>query len=156
VTDSVILRDNYPSMRALRGEIALAEGRFDVALRETYAADSLSDGKPHFCPPCIEARLGRAFDLAGMPDSAIVMWERYVTTPNTFSWSVDADFLAGAHKRLGELYEARGEPEKALSHYLQFVELWKDADPELQPKVREVRARITRLQDTEKRGGRSS
>ncbi len=39
----------------------------------------------------------------------------------------------------------------ALSHYVQFVELWKDADPELQPKVAQVRQRIAHLRDTERR-----
>jgi hypothetical protein len=32
-----------------------------------------------------------------------------------------------------------------------FVELWKDADPELQPKVKEARTRLAALQRTEKR-----
>jgi hypothetical protein len=39
------------------------------------------------------------------------------------------------HKRLGELYEAKGQRDKALQHYRSFLALWKDADPELQPKV---------------------
>ena len=64
---------------------------------------------------------------------------------------IDAVYRAGTHKRLGELYEARGDRQKALGHYLQFVELWKNADPDLKPKVREVRAKIDRLRDTERR-----
>ena len=58
---------------------------------------------------------------------------------------VDGYFRAGAHKRAGELYEAKGDTAKAESNYVKFVELWKDADAELQPKVREVRDRLTRL-----------
>ena len=34
---------------------------------------------------------------------------------------------------------------KAIEHYQKFVDLWKDADPELQPKVREARARLDAL-----------
>ena len=64
---------------------------------------------------------------------------------------VDAQFLAGTHKRLGELYEATGDREKALSHYVQFVELWKNADPELQGKVAQVRQRLARLRVVERR-----
>jgi hypothetical protein len=64
---------------------------------------------------------------------------------------LDASLLAGMQKRLGELYEAKGERDKALSHYLQFVALWKDADPELQPRVAEVRQRIAHLKDVEHR-----
>ena len=43
------------------------------------------------------------------------------------------------------LYGAKGMPEKALEHYETFVELWKNADPELQSRVRDVRGRIERL-----------
>jgi hypothetical protein len=45
----------------------------------------------------------------------------------------------------GELYEARGDRARALDYYGRFVELWKDADPALQPAVREVRARMAAL-----------
>jgi hypothetical protein len=62
-----------------------------------------------------------------------------------------AVYTAGVHKRLGELYEAKGDREKALSHYLAFIALWKDADPVLQPKVAEVKARVARMKDSEHR-----
>jgi hypothetical protein len=45
---------------------------------------------------------------------------------------------------LGELYEDR-DRQKALDYYSQFVGLWRDADPELQPVVEEVRARMAEL-----------
>ena len=60
-------------------------------------------------------------------------------------------YLAAVYKRLGELYEARGNRPKTASNYAKFVGLWKDADPELQPKVREARARLVRLSDTERK-----
>ena len=59
--------------------------------------------------------------------------------------ALDAYQLAPALKRSGELYEAKGDRAKAADRYRRFVELWKDADPELQPGVREVRARLGRL-----------
>jgi hypothetical protein len=87
-----------------------------------------------------------------MPDSTIVMYERYIATPNPRRFlDIDHLALAGTHKRLGELYEAKGERQKALSHYSRFVELWKNADAEFQPRVAEVKRRIARLGDTEKR-----
>ena len=49
------------------------------------------------------------------------------------------------HKRLGELYDARADTGRAEAHYQLFVLSWKDADAELQPKVRAVRARLTAL-----------
>jgi len=56
--------------------------------------------------------------------------------------------MAPTHKRLGELYEAKGDNAKAVSHYSAFVNLWQRADPDLQPKVTEVRARMDRLAKT--------
>ena len=48
-------------------------------------------------------------------------------------------------RRLGELYAAKGNRAKAIEHYARFVELWRNADPELQPRVAEVRRRIESL-----------
>ena len=53
--------------------------------------------------------------------------------------------LPGAFKRLGELYEACGDREKAQHYYSSFVELWKDCDQELKPQVAEVRRRLADL-----------
>jgi hypothetical protein len=58
-------------------------------------------------------------------------------------------YTAGVEKRLGELYEAKGDAQNAIPHYLKFVDLWKGADPELQPKVAEVRRKLARLRDLE-------
>jgi len=62
-----------------------------------------------------------------------------------FHFVDDSYGRAPTFKRLGELYEARGDRAKALESYGRFVDLWKSADPELQPLVRDVRARMARL-----------
>ena len=51
------------------------------------------------CPICIYVALGRAFDQAGMADSAIVMLEPYLSTPwsNRFSLQADAINLAAVY-----------------------------------------------------------
>ena len=54
-------------------------------------------------------------------------------------------YLAGSYKRLGELYDAKKNDAKAIENYQNFVDLWKDADPELQPAVRAARARLEEL-----------
>jgi hypothetical protein len=54
-------------------------------------------------------------------------------------------FMPPTLKRLGELYEQRGNREKALEYYGRFVDLWKDADAALQPIVQEVRQWMARL-----------
>jgi eukaryotic-like serine/threonine-protein kinase len=153
VKDTVLRHWFEPDRHRALAEIALAERRPREAIDEFRRGDQRSDGPAERCPICVYAELGRAFDQAEMPDSAIVMFERYVSTPHwqRFELATDGLQLAAAYKRLGELYEGRGDRPKAASNYAKFVELWKDADPELQPKVREARARLARLSDTEKR-----
>jgi hypothetical protein len=47
--------------------------------------------------------------------------------------------LAGIYRRLSELYQQRGEAEKAPVYYNRFVELWKNCDPKLRPQVIQAR-----------------
>jgi hypothetical protein len=39
------------------------------------------------------------------------------------------------YERLGALYEQRGDTANAILNYGKLVDLWRDADPELQPRV---------------------
>ena len=98
---------------------------------------------------CVLPQLAQAYDLAGKPDSAIAVFERYLQTRHRTRIRTDALFLGPSLKRLGELYEARGDREKAARNYAQFVELWKGADPELQPSVKDVQIRLARLRSAE-------
>jgi tetratricopeptide (TPR) repeat protein len=125
--------------REMRGHLALSSKRYAEAQVELRAADETG------CPICNAPMLARAYDLDGKPDSAIVVYERYLNTPYLERTGTDAAFLPAVHKRLGELYEAKGQREKALSHYRTFLDLWKDADPELQPKVTDAKQRVAAL-----------
>ncbi len=89
--------------------------------------------------------MGRAYDLAGEPDSVIAIYERYVTTPWLRRLGWDSGNLALSYERLGRLYEERGNTEKAIYYYARLVELWTDADPELQPRVEAARRAIRAL-----------
>ena len=140
------MSDEYVG-HAMAGDIALAERRYEDAARAYRAADTGP------CVACVLPDLARAYDLAGNADSAIAVFERYASGPSEpvrikFS---DGLNLAGAHKRLGELYDEKGDTQKAASHYSAFVELWRDADPELQPHVRRARERLAVLQRAERR-----
>jgi serine/threonine-protein kinase len=120
------------------GRVFLLERRPQDALRRLREAtpDPLSFGV---------AELGRAHDLAGQADSAITYYERYLAATEYPRAATDATELARIHRRLGELYEERGERDKARVHYASFVALWKDCDPELRPRVTEVRRRLAAL-----------
>jgi hypothetical protein len=54
-------------------------------------------------------------------------------------------YLASVYERLGDLYEQRGDTAKAVYYYGKLVDLWKDADPELQPRVEAARRAIEAL-----------
>jgi tetratricopeptide (TPR) repeat protein len=142
---SLARRYDALARHAALGFIALAERRYGDGVREFRDADGGG------CVICALPDLARSYDLAGQADSAIAVYERYVRTPGTEHEEWDATYLAGAHKRLGELYEAKGDHADASRHYTAFVALWRDADPALQPAVAEVRARLAQLGAAEPR-----
>jgi tetratricopeptide (TPR) repeat protein len=135
------------------GEILLAEGKPREAIAEFVRADSIPDGPAHSCNICLLLDLGRAYDAAGVADSAIVMFERYLATPSAARFGINGDVtaLAPMYRRLGELYEAKSDTAKATAYFQKFVDLWKNADPVLQPQVAEARRRLARLQAGQRR-----
>lgn len=143
-SDSVvapILRDNDDAGNHVPlGVLALVEERPQEAIAEFRRADKGP------CTICILPIMGQAYDVAGMPDSVIAVYERYLQTPwldrldNSDWWT-----LAAIYERLGGLYELKDEPERAVFYYEKFVELWKNADPEFQPRVDAARRAIERL-----------
>jgi eukaryotic-like serine/threonine-protein kinase len=123
-----------------RGWLALAEGR----PREAVAA-YIQGRNAGNCPDCGAWDEGVAYERAGLLDSALAAYQRAADRGTTWKAIGDAWGRAPSLKRLGEMYEARGDRQRALDYYGKFVELWKGADPELQPAVREVRARMAGL-----------
>jgi len=133
-------RRRQPFRHAAAAAVALAEGRVQDAIsgyRAWYADDN--------CAVCGLFELGRAYERAGERDSALAVYERAVTTPGLVRLFEEAATLGPTYKRLGELYEERGQLDKARDYYGRFVDLWKNADPELQPMVRDVKRRLARL-----------
>jgi tetratricopeptide (TPR) repeat protein len=117
-------------------------------LEEIRLGDRRSDGPWLGCHLCYYRDLALAFDKAEDVDSAIVMYERVVNMPSRYTLLVHTYDLHNFLRRLGELYEAKGNREKAIEYYSRFVELWRNADPELQPQVAAIRARLTRLRSS--------
>ncbi len=129
-----------PSLLATQGLIALAEGRTAGAIDELRRGDF-----GRLCIICVLPHLGRAYELNGEPDSALAVYERYVETPYLHRVGSDAHYLAWIYERLGWLHEEKGKTEKAIHYYGKFVDLWKDADPELQPRVEAARRAMEAL-----------
>jgi len=149
--DTSLKRWMAPQRHEVLAEIALAEARPKVAVDEFRLAAQRPDGLVEWCYPCYRAQTGLAFDRAAMPDSAIAEFEYYLAASSNTKLLSDQDYLAAIYKRLGELYEAKGNTAKAITYTQKFVDLWKNADPELQPKVIEARQRLARLNKIEPR-----
>ncbi len=146
VKDTATLRDDAPDMHSVLGEIALAEHRPKDALREFARADTAFDGQPVDCEICFPLAAGRAYDAAGNRDSAIVMYERYQgVSGRDMLTTVEPWYRSLVYKRLGELYDDKGDVPRATANYRQFIALWQNAEPELQPVVAETRRRLAKL-----------
>jgi tetratricopeptide (TPR) repeat protein len=141
-----------PASEALENAMmSLTAGRTEQALAQINEADRLL----HPCVECIPAFRFIAHDKLGRADSAIVDGEAFLKVMRGgpgFAGN-QALFRASILLRLGELYEAKGQSEKALQRYQDFVDLWKTADPGLQPRVRDVRARVDRLRAAQAKRG---
>jgi eukaryotic-like serine/threonine-protein kinase len=152
MTDTSIVRIQVDGMHGVLAEIALASGKPREALDEFRRGDIGFDGAPaDECAPCLPFDLARAYDAAGKPDSAALMFEKYLSTPAWFKANADMDGmrLPAIRERLGQLYEGMGNTVKAIENYRAFIELWKNADPELQPRVADAKRRLARLTQPE-------
>ena len=96
------------------------------------------------CSPCGAFSAGQMWEAAGVPDSAIAYYRLGADRPELYS-NEDPALYPVILRRLGDLYEQRGDRAAAIEWYSRFVDLWHDADPDLQPVVREIRDRIARL-----------
>jgi tetratricopeptide (TPR) repeat protein len=137
IPEEVLRRDG---MRAYAlASITLSRGDGRAALSAFRRAHRLLR-----CTTCTAFDEGRAFENLSEPDSAIAQYERFVN-----GHTVDPEnreyFLAAALRRLGEMYESKGQRPKALEYYGRFVDLWKHADPEFQPLVADVRRHMAEL-----------
>jgi tetratricopeptide (TPR) repeat protein/tRNA A-37 threonylcarbamoyl transferase component Bud32 len=127
------------NVTGLRGLISRAEGRYDDAIRELQATD------PVGCNECVLPDIALAYDKAGNADSTIALLTRYVAG-RAMPANEKASWYPMSLRRLAELHDSKGNVDQAISFYAQFVELWKNADAELQPQVKKARDRMTELQ----------
>jgi tetratricopeptide (TPR) repeat protein len=139
--DQASLSQNPEGRRALFvASVAVGEQRWTDAIQALRAADA--SGTPFYRH--VYVQLGRAYDRSGVPDSAIRYYEMFLRTPDPQPIE-DGKWRAQTHRWLGELYESRGAAGQAIEQYDRLLELWADADPELQPQVTEIRGRAAKL-----------
>jgi tetratricopeptide (TPR) repeat protein len=122
-----------------RGVIALGESRYADAIRHFREFDK---GNP--CATCGDPWLARSYEQAGKIDSAEVFFRRFVDLPSAELWYDDAH-LAYSLRRLGQIYEARGEREQARKAYARLAKLYENADPRFKPAYDEAQAALRRM-----------
>ena len=149
VPDSAARRNSAPALHATLGYIAMAEGRYQDAVRELWRSDTTFDGPDGNCAICLLDDIGSVWSRAGVADSAIYYWERFLGTPQFARQGMDAMWKPMILRRLGELYEAKGDVPNAARRYREFIALWERADPKLQEQVADAKFRLRRMADTE-------
>ena len=125
---------------SLRARAALADGRKAAALAaldgarwERAAMLSITEVSDRYLRAALLQELGREEDAIG--------WYKSIAERALY----ETVYLAPAQYQLARIYERRGERAEAASRYRRFVELWKDCDPELRPRVVEATQRLAAL-----------
>ncbi|HEX6941543.1 MAG TPA: protein kinase [Gemmatimonadaceae bacterium] len=137
ITPEVLRRDGMRDYAL--ATIAFERGNYRAALAGFRQA-----GLGMRCFVCTSFDEGRTLEKLGEPDSAIAQYEHFVNGHNTDNENREF-FLAAALRRLGEMYESKGNRAKALEYFGRFVDLWKNADPEFQPLVSDIRKHMATL-----------
>ncbi|MEJ2218597.1 MAG: hypothetical protein P8099_18560, partial [Gemmatimonadota bacterium] len=87
---------------------------------------------------------GRILEAMGRTGEAAAAYEEWLAARPLFAkW--DAVFLFDTLERLGLLHQRLGHRTEAARYYARAAELWQDADPALQPRVRHLREKAAAL-----------
>jgi tetratricopeptide (TPR) repeat protein len=131
--------DDEMARHTVQGAIAFAEGRYGEAV-DAFRRSDVGE-----CVTCTLHPLALAYEASGQPDSALSVYEQLLSRPDPIRLFSDQGAGALTLERLGQLYDERGDWEKAAEYYARFVELWKAADPELQPRVEAAQQRLDEI-----------
>ena len=132
-------RDADGSFYEARGTLQLARGDARGA-RVSFREASVRDR----CARCGAFNEARALEALSFPDSAILFYEQFANPPGVLDEGRSL-IMPGTLKRLGELYESKGDRKKALEYYGRLVDLWRDADASLQPMISDIRRHMAEL-----------
>ena len=150
VPDTMRQRQAKVDLSFSRAEVALARKDAVTALRWADSTRTRGDGTAAFCWPCTEVLRARIYDTQEQPDSVLQILDRYldISDPSRVEANEgDFLFLPWALKRSGELHASAGHIRKAVDRYELLIVLWNRADADMQPTVRDLRARVARLRE---------
>jgi tetratricopeptide (TPR) repeat protein len=114
----------------IRGSIALKRGQTEAALADFRA--TLKHRPPIWATDAYEDCLGNAYLELGRFDEAIGEYQRVLRLNPRYPL---------AHFHLAQAMEKKGESERAGEEYRKFLEVWKDADPDL-PQMTEALRKV--------------
>ena len=151
VRDTGIRRVQMPDKEYTEAVIAEAEHHWTEAAELFRKSDQLPDG------PVLPRPEGRLLDLAtmfakaGMADSSIASYEEYLRTPYGARErdGPDPGLRGPLTEALAREYDSKGDTANAVRLYRDLTVLWKNADPELQPRVAAARKRLAQLEPVE-------
>jgi tetratricopeptide (TPR) repeat protein len=132
-------------------QVLIEAGQPDDAISRLRDSCSLFGSAFALCDQMAFLEVARAHDRAGRVDSAIAAYQRFANLKATRALGPTGMFdfatpkIPVVWRRLGELYESKGDRRSAIDAYERFLDFWRNADPELQPVVRQVRERSDRL-----------
>jgi tetratricopeptide (TPR) repeat protein len=152
VRDTALRRVQTFQLQRAQSRIALEERRWKDAADLLRKSDRVADGPVDECATCVPLALIDVFATANWPDSALTAYAEYQRTPEggRARKGPDRDLGAARTEALAKIFDAKGDTVHAVQHYREFVELWKNADPELQPRVVAARQRLQQLTPVEK------
>jgi serine/threonine-protein kinase len=133
------------SARAV-GALAAAEGAWDRAITAYLAwnRSPMVSALHHYNRGLTEA--GLILKQLGRADSSIALLERALSMPSiTIGWVYEAGWYLPVVETLGELYEARGDPDRAAEYYRRYLDQFVDPDPFIAARVAAVRERLGRV-----------
>jgi tetratricopeptide (TPR) repeat protein len=148
VQDSLVENNDFNpigSREYVLAVIALQEGRAEDAVQYFSRAKAAYYG--HYLWWENRALLADAHAALGNFNEAIAQYDTLTGTYRLHDWDRYRylQLLPLAHERLGSLYLEVGDTVAAARHLAEFIELWQDADPELQPRVESARRLLAQL-----------
>ena len=126
-------RGQRPTLRFvsyMRGYLALKSGQPAEAI--AYFKEALQYASLHWEIDSFEDCLANAYFESGRLDEAIVEYERILKINPNYPL---------AYYHLAQAFEQKGEPDKARAAYEHFLQVWKNADPDL-PEIRHSRKSV--------------
>jgi tetratricopeptide (TPR) repeat protein len=136
----------YRRGRSVENAYLLTEVSLSLSEKDPgRALELLRRVEPSDCVFCEFLPAAKVFDALGERDSAIAYFEGYLEASGAQRSAWDNENRGPTLERLAALHEEAGDLEKAAVYYARLVDLWSEADPELQPRVQAARTRLEQI-----------